>query len=302
MIDILMATYNGEAFVEEQVRSIMNQSYSDWRLLVHDDGSTDHTIAILRRLSKQDSRIILIEDGIHGLGIARHFIHMLQYSDAPYCMFCDQDDIWLPSKVQTMYEAIRMLQQDCPQVVYANAYVWCPQQGIISHQTTLTYPTTLRQMLFLNTGIQGASAIFNRAMCKCLRTPLDSYAMHDHALLLAGICLGKVQYIHQPLMYYRQHAHNATGHTAGSIWKKISHMWSNRHIPLVSQLHMEGVRAFFTCFHQALSAEDKQLIEVFLQMPHQSFVTRLANIIRYQFQLFDSTLLLVIKLCIRRYI
>ena len=74
MIDILMATYNGEAFVEEQVRSIINQSYPDWRLLVHDDGSNDGTWAILQQLSQEDSRIVLIEDHAHGLGVARHFI------------------------------------------------------------------------------------------------------------------------------------------------------------------------------------------------------------------------------------
>mgnify|MGYP003421178116 CR=1 FL=1 len=57
MVDILMATYNGELFVEAQVRSIMNQSFEDWRLLIHDDGSTDQTLVILRRLQEEDSRL-----------------------------------------------------------------------------------------------------------------------------------------------------------------------------------------------------------------------------------------------------
>ena len=90
MVDILMATYNGEAFVEEQVRSIIAQSFSDWRLLIHDDGSTDQTISILQRLSREDERILLIEDNISHLGVARNFIHLASLSTAPYCMFCEE--------------------------------------------------------------------------------------------------------------------------------------------------------------------------------------------------------------------
>mgnify|MGYP003295532752 len=74
MIDILLATYNGEAYIEEQVRSIVNQSFRDWRLLVHDDGSTDHTLEIVERLAKEDSRIVVIRDDVKKLGVARHFI------------------------------------------------------------------------------------------------------------------------------------------------------------------------------------------------------------------------------------
>ena len=62
MIDILMATYNGEAYIEEQIRSILAQSFVDWRLLVHDDGSTDHTIAIVEQLAREDARCTLTLD------------------------------------------------------------------------------------------------------------------------------------------------------------------------------------------------------------------------------------------------
>ena len=302
MIDILMATYNGGAFVEEQVRSIMIQSYVDWRLVVHDDGSTDDTWAILQQLSQEDSRIVLIEDDVHGLGVARHFIYLLQYADAPYCMFCDQDDIWLPDKVEKMYHAIDRLDQNYPQVVYSNAYLWNEGQGVISDKNTLTYPTSLRQMLFLNTGIQGAAAIFNKAMCHYLREPLDCYAMHDHVLLLAGICFGHVTYLDESLMYYRQHANNVTGHAPGSIRKKVLLMWQNRHVPLVSKIHYDGLNAFYQQWGKELKIEDKLLIEAFLQTPRQTTIQRLACIIRHGFKLFDSTALLIVKFCIRQYL
>lgn len=302
MVDILMATYNGEAFVEEQVRSIINQTYSSWRLLVHDDGSTDQTLEILRRLAAEDARIVLIEDGIFHLGVARNFIHLVALATAPYCMFCDQDDIWLPNKVEKMLYAIEPLDQTLPQALYTNAYLWNPERGILSDKNTLTYPTTIRQTLFLNTGIQGAAAIFNRKMCEIMAQPLSYYAMHDHVLLLAGICFGQVHYLHESLMYYRQHEHNLTGNAPGSIAKKIALMWQNRHVPLVSREHYEGLKAFYEHFQWKMSVDDKRLVQAFLSMPNRSFLARAYHIILYKFQLFDSTILLLIKMCIRRYI
>ena len=302
MVDILMATYNGEAFVEEQVQSIIGQSFTDWRLLIHDDGSTDNTVNILRRLMQEDDRIQLLEDGICHFGVARNFIHLVNSSSAQYCMFCDQDDIWLPNKIEEMLGEIKRYSQDIPQVVYSNAYLWTSQKGIISDKNTLTYPTTLRQTLFLNTGIQGAAAIFNRAMCEVIEQPLSFYAMHDHVLLLAGICFGEVHYLHKSLMYYRQHENNLTGNAPGSKRKKLKLMWQNRNVPLVSREHYNGLKTFYEHFKESVLADDRQVIEIFLSLSDKNFLVRLWRIVQYRFKLFDSTLLLIIKMCIRRYI
>ena len=302
MVDILMATYNGEAFLEEQVQSIINQTYREWRLLVHDDGSTDKTMEILHRLAEEDERVVVIEDGVQRLGVARNFIHLVKQSAAAYCMFCDQDDVWLPHKVEKMVHAIEQYNQGIPQVVYANAFLWSPDRGIISDKNTLTYPTTLRQTLFLNTGIQGAAAIFNRSMCEVIEQPLSYYAMHDHVLLLAGICFGEVHYLHESLMYYRQHENNLTGNAPGSIAKKITLMWQNRNVPLVSREHYNGLKSFYEYFREGVRVDDRQVIEMFLSLPDKNCLVRLWRIVQYRFKLFDSTLFLVVKMCIRRYI
>ena len=302
MVDILMATYNGEAFLEEQVQSIINQTYREWRLLVHDDGSTDKTMEILHRLAEEDERVVVIEDGVQRLGVARNFIHLVKQSAAAYCMFCDQDDVWLPHKVEKMVHAIEQYNQGIPQVVYTNAFLWSPDRGIISDKNTLTYPTTLRQTLFLNTGIQGAAAIFNQSMCEVIEQPLSYYAMHDHVLLLAGICFGEVHYLPESLMYYRQHENNLTGNAPGSIAKKITLMWQNRNVPLVSREHYNGLKSFYEYFREGVRVDDRQVIEMFLSLPDKNSLVRLWRIVQYRFKLFDSTLFLVVKMCIRRYI
>ena len=302
MIDIVMATYNGAKYVDEQLRSLTRQTYKDWRCLVHDDGSTDGTQDIVRAWAKNDARVVLVPDKQTGFGPAKHFIHILQYSDAEYVMFADQDDIWLEHKVATMLKAAEEAHFSGAGVVYANALPWNPERGVIARKNTLFYPTNLRDTLFLNSGIQGASALFNAAMRKILLTPLDYYAMHDHVLLLAGLTLGQVVYIDEPLMYYRQHEDNVTDHAPGSKRKKVTLMWANRHVPVVSRAHLEGLRAFYTRFEDRLSEEDKRTIETFLELPQYGFCKRLRTIRRNRFTLLGSRGLLLTKLFIRRYI
>ena len=93
MIDILMATYNGEAFLEEQLNSIINQSYPKWHLLVRDDCSTDGTEAILHRYSEMYPEKISVIINKERTGSAKaNFFKLLHDAKSKYIMFCDQDD------------------------------------------------------------------------------------------------------------------------------------------------------------------------------------------------------------------
>ena len=302
MVDILMATYNGEAYAGEQIESLQKQTYTDWRLWVHDDGSTDKTVAVVQSYANKDKRIHVVDDRVKGLGVARNFLHLLQYADEEYIMFCDQDDVWLPEKLEKMVKAISSRDQSKAQAVYSNAYLWSKKRGIIADRNTLTYPTTLKQLLFLNTGIQGAAGIFNQKTRELLSVPLRHYAMHDHALLLCAMTMGEVSYIDEPLMYYRQHEHNVTGNAPGSMQKKCLQQWENRHIPLVSRDHLEGLRAFYEVWQDKLKEEDRETIELFLSLPEKSFIKRMHLTARHGFKLFDSRALLLLKMCVRRYI
>ena len=302
MVDILMATYNGAKYVDEQIRSFCRQTYTGWRCIVHDDGSTDGTQEIVRAWAQRDKRIVFIEDGITGLQPARHFLYMLRYAEAPWIMWSDQDDVWFDTKIETMLQAAQNAHFKGAGVVYSNAQLWSPEKGVIAPRNTLFYPTKLRDMLFLNSGVQGAAALFNAPMRQLLMEPLDSCAMHDHVLLLAALTMGETVYIDRPLMYYRQHADNVTGNAPGSKRKKLQLMWTNRHIPVISRLHYEGTKAFYEHFKPKLCTEDRQVLETYLHLPDCSWLQRLRRIHRARFTLFGSRCLLIVKLFIRRYI
>ena len=97
-IAILMATYNGEKYLKEQIDSIMNQTNHDWTLYIQDDGSKDKTLDIIKSYS--DERIVWVDNGLTRQGCCMNFMSLLNKVESSYYMFCDQDDVWLPEKVQ----------------------------------------------------------------------------------------------------------------------------------------------------------------------------------------------------------
>lgn len=299
MIDILMATYNGGQYIEAQILSVIAQDYREWRLLVHDDGSTDDTVAVVRRISALDERIVLIDDGVNGLGAGANFLHLLQYSKAPLLMFCDQDDIWFSNKISLMLAHANHLQVDKPAVLYSNAYVWNPTAGI-KGLATLTFPESLQSFLFLNSGVQGCVALFNSSLKNRLLEWKDDCAMHDHLLQLYALSFGSTAYLHVPLMLYRNHANNVTGKTQTRLLS-IDRFLEHRRIPIVHSKHYVTVEAFSDMYHHELSPNIRSVIINYLSMKNKGFIGRLINVFRYQFKLYESTWLLVAKLFTRPY-
>lgn len=101
MVDILLASYNGINYIQKQIDSIINQTYQDFLLWIRDDGSTDGTQEVLRKYEENyPGKIHVVEDKKGNLGVRKNFNELLRYSGQDYCMFCDQDDVWLPEKVE----------------------------------------------------------------------------------------------------------------------------------------------------------------------------------------------------------
>ena len=105
-IDILMATYNGEKYIVEQIDSIINQTYKNWNLLIRDDNSTDRTLEIIKNYQKKDARIRILDNNKVNLGIVKNFEKLLKISESELIMFSDQDDIWKKGKIKTSENTI----------------------------------------------------------------------------------------------------------------------------------------------------------------------------------------------------
>ncbi|MGM8362795.1 glycosyltransferase [Flavobacterium sp. ARAG 55.4] len=299
-IDILMATYNGELYIKSQILSIQSQTFEDWQLIIHDDGSTDNTLQIIEDIASRDKRIILIKDDVEFGNAAYNFMHLLKFSEAEYVMFCDQDDIWFDNKIEVQLTAIQIRNNKIPQVVYSNAYVWIPSEGI-KGLATLTFPKKISQFLFLNSGMQGCVALFNRQMCEIMMSYRGTLAMHDHLLHLSALCLGEVTYLPISLMLYRNHQKNVTGSTATTTLD-INTVLMKNNFPVVDKKHYRTVLDFYHFFNTKITAANKSVIESYLKMVNKNIVVRFFMLLVSDFQLFNSRVRLIIKLLLRPYI
>lgn len=218
-VDVLLATYNGEAFIQQQIVSILDQTHTDIRLLIRDDGSTDRTCEIIDALCALDTeRLVRITDGSKNLGAAGNFAALLEHSTAPYCMFADQDDVWMPDKIEatlacmleaeTLHPASACLVFTDVAVGNAAGEVVAPSffdyMGILPTRTR--YPA-----LFLQNTVIGCTVMVNHALvAQALPLP-QAIVMHDWWLALVASGLGHIAFLDRATMLYRQHGGNQVG-------------------------------------------------------------------------------------------
>lgn len=220
-VDILLATYNGEAFLAEQIESVLAQSFTDWWLLVRDDGSSDETTDIVKRyVSQHPKRVFLIEDQDSGLGAASNFARLMEHSRAPYVMLCDQDDVWLRDKIERMLAAIRVLETESPAglplLVYSDLTVVDRDLKVVQRsfwRYMLTDPVSgnaVNRLMWHNV-VTGCASICNRRLVE-LALPVPAEAlMHDWWMALVAASMGRLQSLREATVLYRQHGTNTLG-------------------------------------------------------------------------------------------
>lgn len=215
---ILMAVYNGEKYIEEQIESIRNQDFTNWHLTIQDDGSTDDTIRIVKEYCSQDSRIELIfnEGGKHGVyynfhSLANKYKSSVRYD---YYMFSDQDDIWLSSKITNM---ISCFDTSMPQLCYADMKIVDSGGDVVSDSINnlLGLKYINRYSVFFSHNVFGCNLMMNQKLffsvpeidIDCDRTKILS---HDNMYTKFAAVLGKVDYYPEVTMLYRRHGANVT--------------------------------------------------------------------------------------------
>lgn len=219
-IDILLATYNGGRYISDQIDSLLSQTNKSWRLLVHDDGSIDRTIDILKKYqSEHPEKIVLLDDNVRCGGAKNNFLHLLMHSSAPYVMFCDQDDIWHKDKVDITYR--RMLEEENkhpnrPVLVHTDLSVVDEELNVISdsmfkYQRLQSDVVSLDQILFQN-NVTGCTMMVNRRAIS-VSLPMPSEAiMHDWWMACKVMQQsGIISLISCALIQYRQHGYNEVG-------------------------------------------------------------------------------------------
>ncbi len=220
-IDILLPVYNGSPYLKVLIDSILSQEYSGWKLIIRDDSSADGSLDILEKYSgEHPGRIELLKpDGIK-LGIMKNYEKLLGVSTADYIMLCDQDDKWFPDKVGRSYRKIKEIEEECgrdlPILVHSDLTVADGNLNIID-RSLWNYqrlnPEAGRSLnrLLVQNCITGCTVIVNRKLKEYSLPFPDEAVMHDWWMALNAAAFGRIGYIRDPLIYYRQHGTNAVG-------------------------------------------------------------------------------------------
>ena len=286
-IDILMATFNGEHYVGEQIESIQRQGYRNWRLLVSDDCSTDGTVDVVRRYARTDSRIYIVSDGLKHGGAKQNFFSLLGRCDAPYCMFCDQDDVWLPFKVEITLKAMRRIEEELatelPCVIFTDMKVVDGNLNVVDdsfeHYSSIDPARTKFSQVIAQSLGAGCTMMINEASRDAalrLET-LDGVVMHDWWLTLIAAAFGRIGHIDEPTLLYRQHGSNEVGALEYSPVKRVGHfdLMKKSVSATVLQAH-----AFLDCYSDLLGSDMTKVIREYVAMGHSTGFTSIWHLVR----------------------
>lgn len=218
-IIILMATYNGEKYIEEQIESIKRQTEHNWTLYVWDDGSTDTTLIKLHRY--EDEGVLKVVS-TKRVGYPNVFYNLLTVdSEGGYYAFSDQDDIWLPEKLET---AKKRLENETEAALYCSKkYIVDNDLNVIGDDREVEYG--FFNAMFKANKASGCTMVINRSLYKkiIMYRPRSEYApYHDSWCYKLAVIFGKIYYDRRPSILYRQHAGNTVG-ASKTGWKLLLH-------------------------------------------------------------------------------
>ncbi len=203
MISVCVATYNGEAFIQDQLISVMSQLGTGDEVIVADDGSSDDTIKII--LALEDKRIKILPSSAN-LGIVKNFERALSSASGDYIFLCDQDDIWLQGKVKRTLESLQtslLTVSDCKVV---DASLLEINSSFFSLRNS---GAGLIKNLYRN-GYLGCCMAFRKELMSYILPIPQSAPMHDMWIGLIAETVGKVIFVREPLVLYRRHGKNAS--------------------------------------------------------------------------------------------
>ena len=280
-IQILLATHNGEKYIETQLDSLIAQQLpvnAHLSILVSDDASSDSTPEILREYQERYPSIIDILPEKKSGSAKDNFLRLISAADADYIFFCDQDDWWLPEKILKTVEAFKSTER--PQLVYSDAFIADENLKIIeadeSRLQTYNRGLTLQKLIVQNS-ISGCTMAVNRALLKGVRR--DSYPgieMHDWWLVIYAETFGEIIHVPEKLMKYRQHGDNEVGAKDLKSFKYIKTHMNGEILRENCGNLLAQARGFYMTYGEEMPPEKRQIFKKFYTLRDKNKLSRIA--------------------------
>lgn len=220
-IAILLATYNGSLYLCEQIDSLLSQTFQDFQIYIHDDGSTDNTLQIINEYNKKlPDKIHYLPDDQQGRGAKNSFFWLLQQVESNYYMFCDQDDIWLPSKIEDTYKRMMDVEKQhnpsIPILIHTDLAITNQSLKVI-HESLWKYlrlkvDISKKYDFILQCNVvTGCTILMNHAVKEKAFPAYNDIYMHDWWFAIIAAKYGVVENLKSCTVLYRQHGKNVCG-------------------------------------------------------------------------------------------
>ena len=281
---ILLAAYNGAAYIRQQIDSILQQDYPNIQLVLSDDGSQDGTQEILAEYeAKYPGRVIWHQSGKRFGKAQTHFMHLLRTShDADYIMFSDQDDVWHPDKVRKTLQKMREIEKDTsvPALVHTDLRVVDRELNMIApsfceYSNINGNRLKLNQLLVQNV-VTGCTVMVNHELAKlaCAEIAEDKILMHDWWIALLAAACGSIGFLNEATIDYRQHGNNSVG--AKNV-RSMRYLWSkfkDNRILASMQMTFRQARSFEECYSAVLTDEIRKIILAYAELERKNAFVR----------------------------
>jgi glycosyltransferase involved in cell wall biosynthesis len=283
-IDILLATHNGEKYIEKQINSILKQNYTTWKLLIRDDISNDKTLEVIAKYQNiYFNKIQIVDNNNILLGVSQNFANLLKFSSSDYLMFCDQDDVWLPNKLEItlnkMLEMEKVYGKNSCLLVHTDLKVVDCHLNLIAdsfwkyQNLNPRQGNCLRRSLVQNV-ITGCTMMINKPL-KNMLLPIPSEAiMHDWWIALVAVAFGKIDYVDVPTVLYRQHQNNDTGARKWGynyIFSRINNLDKIKEYFTKTVFQAEK---FLEVYHKKLDRENLEIIKTYSMLNKNGFLQK----------------------------
>ena len=260
-VAVIMSTYNGEAFVAEQLESIINQTYKNIEIVIRDDGSSDNTVGIIKEYQKKYNNIKLYEG--KNVGFVKSFFELLSLAKADYYSYADQDDVWIDNKIELAVNSLNELDASKPNMVFGNSDYYDENMKFISHGEKNKKYSFLKS-LFACCG-QGMTMTVNKKTRDMIieDTPKLCF-FHDWWTYILCMGLGNVAYNNVTTVKYRRRKENATSEGQGYIRLLI---WRIKNLLLKDGMQdiKQQMTNFKEYYYYQLSKENKEVLDLFSQ-------------------------------------
>ena len=291
-VTVLLATYNGSKYIRQMIDSVLAQDYRDLRIILSDDGSKDETPTILAEYAERfPDRVVHYRSGLCFGNAQGHFMHLLKkFHDAPYIMFCDQDDVWHPDKVTKTLRKMKEIEKPgIAALVHTDLRV--VDGGLGEMDSSFMHYSKLRgdrlqlNKLLVQNVVTGCTMLINKALADlaCSHMPESKILMHDWWLALIAAAMGTTGYLDEATIDYRQHGNNVVGAKNTRSFSYILGKLKNASVKNAMLQTYAQAKAFNDCFGLLLSEENRQLVELYAAGADKNGLARRMVFLKYGF-------------------